>query len=153
MVSVLTSLLALVCCVLAFAFHSLHLFLLYEAVPWCVEQPLQPHLLQAWMAPLVASASCVCDTSPAATASAAWRLHDGRSLVYVGLQCADVKRKLPLLLIAESVANFVGVFVAAWFFGLVVTSRHHRTFASWRRRRRGDAADGGQNSLERQAMI
>lgn len=124
-----------VCCLLAFSRHSLHLYLLYFAVPNCAEHPLDRNQSPGWLLRLMDITkerndhlTCHCSVPPG---TAPFSL-DGDVLSYVGLSCVEVKRVLPAILTVAAVLNFVGLFIGAWFAGLVTCSRNDRRHREWR---------------------
>lgn len=142
---------ALLCCLLAFCRHSLHLCLLYFAVPNCAEFPLDRDQSPGWLLGLMDVTkepndqfTCQCSVPPpqrggALVAAAFSLLRDG-VLSYVGLSCVEVKRVLPAILTVAAVLNFVGLFLSAWFAGLVTCNRNNRKFREWRTRVSGEEA-------------
>ena len=69
--------------------------------------------------------TCLC-TAPATILG-----HD--ALTYVGLSCIEVKKVLPAIITVEAVLNFVGLFISAWFAGLVTFSPNNGRFREWRK--------------------
>ena len=143
-VTVFFSAVSLLCCLLAFCRHSLHLYLLYHAVPNCAEYPLDRGQSPGWLLSLMDVTkerndqfTCHCSVTPlqrsALVAATSSLLKDG-VLSYVGLSCVEVKRVLPAILTVAAVLNFVGLFISAWFAGLVTCSRNTRRFREWRTR-------------------
>lgn len=143
-VTAFLSAVSLLCCLLAFCRHSLHLYLLYFAVPNCAEYPLDRDQSPGWLLGLMDVTkerndqfTCHCSVPPQCAALvAALSLHDD-ALSYVGLSCVEVKRVLPAIITVAAVLNFVGLFLSAWFAGLVTCSRNNRRFREWRTSRSG----------------
>ena len=143
-VTAFLSAVSLLCCLLAFCRHSLHLYLLYFAVPNCAEYPLDRDQSPGWLLGLMDVTkerndqfTCHCSVPPQCAALvAALSLHDD-VLSYVGLSCVEVKRVLPAIITVAAVLNFVGLFLSAWFAGLVTCSRNNRRFREWRTSRSG----------------
>ena len=157
-VTVFLSAVSLTCCLLAFCRHSLHLYLLYFAVPNCAEYPLDRDQSPAWLLGLMDITkerndqfTCHCSVPPpqrAALVTAFTLLNDGGVLSYVGLSCVEVKRVLPAILTVAAVLNFVGLFISAWFACLVTCRRNNRRFREWRT---SGAKGTGASSLEKRS--
>ena len=160
-VTVFLSAVSLTCCLLAFCRHSLHLYLLYFAVPNCAEYPLDRDQSPAWLLGLMDVTkerndqfTCHCSVPPpqrAALLTDAFSLLDDGALSYVGLSCVEVKRVLPAILTVAAVLNFVGLFLSAWFAGLVTCSRNNRRFREWRTRTSGGKEAAASSPLEKRS--
>ncbi len=158
MITVLLSSVSFLCCLLAFCLHSAHLYLLFVGIPTCAEHALDRSQSPSWLLSLMDVTkerndqfTCVCPL-PQETAAATSIVGSGGSggggdhhgvvaLTYVGLSCIEVKRVLPVILTVEGVLNFVGLFISAWFAGLVTFSK--KSGSKRREEWRGGGAEAG----------
>jgi len=119
---------SLLCSLVAFGVLSAHLYRLYLAVPFCLDEH-SAAVADTWVA-TAASSTAVASSSTAAAAApmpmsppppslAAIRANDmacmcGLTLRYADMTCETVRRWLPPALTASSAIVLAGILLAAW---------------------------------------
>lgn len=122
MITALLSAVSFVCCLLAFCLHSLHLYLLFIAIPTCSEYALDRSQSPSWLLDLMDVTKERNDQHTCLCPVPSYAFLAGDTLTYIGLSCVEVKRVLPAIITVAAVLNFVGLFISAWFCGLVTLS-------------------------------
>jgi hypothetical protein len=111
-----------ICCLVAFGVLSAHLYRLYLAVPYCLDQ--QAATADAWTATVAATTSVMPDLPPYHTTEAESEIDGcscGPDLQYLHMTCATVRRWLPSALTASSAVVLAGVLLSAWQMAHTVT--------------------------------